>query len=55
MIVLGQDASGSSGRYRLAMRAPGSLFRRVRELHPTVADGLLAALVTLLGLPQLFS
>jgi signal transduction histidine kinase len=36
------------------MRAPGSLLRRVRELHPLVADGLLAGLITLLGLPQLF-
>src|SRR5215207_6600837 len=36
------------------MRAPGSLLRRVRELHPMVADGLLAGLIILLGLPQLF-
>jgi hypothetical protein len=36
------------------MRASGSLLRRVRELPPTVADGLLAALVTVLGLPGLF-
>jgi signal transduction histidine kinase len=36
------------------MRMPGSLVRRVRRLPPTVADGLLAALVTALGLPQLF-
>jgi signal transduction histidine kinase len=36
------------------MRMPGSLVRRVRRLPPTVADGLLAALVTVLGLPQLF-
>jgi signal transduction histidine kinase len=36
------------------MRARGPLLRRVRGLHPTLADGLLAALVTLLGLPQLF-
>jgi signal transduction histidine kinase len=35
------------------MRMPGSLVRRVRRLPPTVADGLLAALVTVLGLPQL--
>jgi signal transduction histidine kinase len=33
---------------------PGSLLRRVRALHPMVADGLLAALVTLIGLPRLF-
>jgi signal transduction histidine kinase len=33
---------------------PGSLLRRVRELPPMVADGLLAALVTLIGLPRLF-
>jgi hypothetical protein len=37
------------------MRTPGSLVRRVRELHPMVADGLLAALVTVLGLPGLFT
>jgi signal transduction histidine kinase len=37
------------------MRMPGSLVRRVRELHPMVADGLLAALVTVLGLPGLFT
>ena len=36
------------------MRMPGSLVRRVRRLPPTVPDGLLAALITLLGLPQLF-
>jgi signal transduction histidine kinase len=36
------------------MRAPRSLLRRVRELPPTVADGLLAALLTLIALPQLF-
>ena len=31
-----------------------SLLRRVRELPPPVADGLLAALITLIGLSQLF-
>jgi signal transduction histidine kinase len=31
-----------------------SLLRRVRELPPPVADGLLAALITLIGLTQLF-
>jgi len=36
------------------MRMPWSLVRRVRELPSTVADGLLAALLTLLALPQLF-
>jgi DNA-binding NarL/FixJ family response regulator len=36
------------------MRMPGSLVGRVRRLPPAVADGLLAALVTVLGLPQLF-
>jgi signal transduction histidine kinase len=36
------------------MRMPGSLLRRVRQLHPTVADGLLAALITVLALPRLF-
>jgi signal transduction histidine kinase len=36
------------------MRTPWSLVRRVRELPPTVADGLLAALLTLIALPQLF-
>src|SRR5215218_7109420 len=36
------------------MRASGSLLRRVRELHPTVADGLLAALLTVIALPMLF-
>ena len=36
------------------MRAPGSLLRRVRELPPTVADGLLAALLTAIALPMLF-
>jgi signal transduction histidine kinase len=36
------------------MRAPGSLLRRVRELHPTVVDGLLAALLTVIALPMLF-
>jgi signal transduction histidine kinase len=37
------------------MRERGSLLRRVRELPPPVADGLLAALITLIGLSQLFS
>ncbi len=37
-----------------AMRAPRSLLRRVRELHPVVADGLLAALLTAIALPMLF-
>jgi signal transduction histidine kinase len=41
-------------RYRRGMRMPGSLLRRVRELHPTVADGLLAALLTVIALPMLF-
>ena len=36
------------------MRMPGSLLRRVRELPPTVADGLLAALLTVIALPMLF-
>jgi signal transduction histidine kinase len=36
------------------MRMPGSLLRRVRELHPVVADGLLAALLTVIALPMLF-
>jgi len=36
------------------MRMPWSLVRRVREPPSTVADGLLAALLTLLALPQLF-
>jgi signal transduction histidine kinase len=36
------------------MRAPGSLLRRLRGLHPMVADGLLAALVTAIALPMLF-
>jgi signal transduction histidine kinase len=36
------------------MRASGSLLRRVRELPPTVADGLLAALLTAVALPLLF-
>jgi signal transduction histidine kinase len=43
-----------AARYRRGMRMPGSVVRRVRQLPPTVADGLLAALVTVLGLPQLF-
>jgi signal transduction histidine kinase len=37
------------------MRAPGSLLRRVRELPPLVADGLLAALLTAIALPMLFA
>jgi signal transduction histidine kinase len=36
------------------MRAPGSLLRRVRELPATVADGLLAVLLTAIALPILF-
>jgi signal transduction histidine kinase len=36
------------------MRMPASLLRRVRELHPMVTDGLLAALITVLALPRLF-
>jgi signal transduction histidine kinase len=36
------------------MRAPGSLLRQLRQLHPMVADGLLAALLTLIAVPQLF-
>jgi signal transduction histidine kinase len=36
------------------MRASGSLLRRVRELPPTVADGLLAALLTAIALLMLF-
>jgi signal transduction histidine kinase len=36
------------------MRTPGSLLRRVRELPATVADGLLAALLTAIALPILF-
>jgi signal transduction histidine kinase len=36
------------------MRERRSLLRRVRELSPPVADGLLAALITLIGLSQLF-
>jgi signal transduction histidine kinase len=43
-----------TARYRLGMRMPGSLLRRVRELHPMVADGLLAALLTVIALPMLF-
>jgi signal transduction histidine kinase len=42
------------GRYRRRMRARRSLLRRVRELNPTVADGLLAAFLTLLAVPQLY-
>jgi signal transduction histidine kinase len=37
------------------MPTSGTVLRRVRELPPTVADGLLAALVTVLGLPGLFT
>jgi signal transduction histidine kinase len=37
------------------MRERRSLLRRVRELPPPVADGLLAALITAIGLTQLFS
>jgi signal transduction histidine kinase len=44
----------SPAGYRLDMRVPGSLFRRVRELPPTVADGLVAALLTAIALPMLF-
>jgi signal transduction histidine kinase len=40
--------------YRSGMRARGSLLRRVRELPPLVADGLLAALLTAIALPMLF-
>jgi len=36
------------------MRERRSLLRRVRELPPPVADGLLAALIALIGLTQLF-
>jgi signal transduction histidine kinase len=36
------------------MRASGSLLRRLRELHPLLADGLLAALLTAIALPMLF-
>src|SRR5918992_5225113 len=44
----------SRPRYRRGMRAPASLLRRLRGLHPMVADGLLAALLTLIAIPQLF-
>ena len=44
----------AGARYRRGMRMPGSLLRRVRELPPTVADGLLAALLTVIALPMLF-
>ena len=44
----------AGARYRRGMRMPGSLLRRVRELHPVVADGLLAALLTVIALPMLF-
>jgi signal transduction histidine kinase len=37
------------------MRERGSLLRRVRKLPPSVADGLLAALIAAIGLTQLFS
>ena len=40
--------------YRFAMGRVGALARRVRELHPTVADGLLAGLVTAIALPSLW-
>jgi signal transduction histidine kinase len=53
-IVGGQDAMAGPGRYLRPMRERRSLLRRVRELPPPVADGLLAALVALIGLPQLF-
>jgi hypothetical protein len=36
------------------MRERWSLLRRVRELPPPVADGLLAALISAIGLTQLF-
>jgi signal transduction histidine kinase len=36
------------------MRERRSLLRRVRELPPPVADGLLAAMVALIGVPQLY-
>ena len=36
------------------MRERRSLLRRVRELPPPVADGLLAALIALIGIPQLY-
>jgi len=36
------------------MRERRSLLRRVRELPPPVADGLLAALIAVVGLTQLF-
>jgi signal transduction histidine kinase len=53
--VAGQDAARAPGRYRLAMGERRSLFRRVRELPPPVADGLLTALLALIGLTQLFN
>jgi signal transduction histidine kinase len=43
-----------AARYRRDMRARWSLLRRVRELPPVVADGLLAALLTAIALPMLF-
>jgi signal transduction histidine kinase len=53
-IVGGQDAMAGPRRYLRPMRERRSLLKRVRELPPPVADGLLAALITLIGLPQLF-
>jgi signal transduction histidine kinase len=53
--VAGQDAARAPGRYRLAMGERRSLLRRVRELPPPVADGLLTALLALIGLTQLFN
>src|ERR671936_1753014 len=43
----------AAGRYLPAMGARRSLLRRVRELPPPVADGLLAALIAVIGLTQL--
>jgi hypothetical protein len=43
----------ATGRYRHAMGERRSLLRRVRELPPPVADGLLAALIAVVGLTQL--
>jgi signal transduction histidine kinase len=54
MFVAGQDAAPATGRYLPAMGARRSLLRRVRELPPPVADGLLAALIAVVGLTQLF-
>jgi signal transduction histidine kinase len=53
-IVGGQDATAAAGRYLRPMRERWSLLRRVRELPPPVADGLLAAMVAVIGLSQLF-